>query len=111
VRAKGLIAVAVPRIALIATAAVSMLLQSAERQERATARTPQRGRPVTQSYRVIREQSSRPRARAGLDGSYGWAARTPAAMARATTSAATASTASAGAGTAPVARQNSVSPS
>jgi hypothetical protein len=40
-----------------------------------------------------------------------WAARTPVAMARATTWAATASTASTGAGTAPVARQNVVSPS
>jgi signal transduction histidine kinase/DNA-binding response OmpR family regulator len=38
VRTKGLIVVAVPLIALIATATVSMLLQSAERQERATAR-------------------------------------------------------------------------
>jgi DNA-binding MarR family transcriptional regulator len=40
-----------------------------------------------------------------------WAARTPVAMARATTWAATASTASTGAGIAPVARQNVVSPS
>jgi signal transduction histidine kinase/DNA-binding response OmpR family regulator len=38
VRAKGLIVVAVPLIALIATATVSMTLQSAERQQRATAR-------------------------------------------------------------------------
>jgi len=44
-------------------------------------------------------------------GIQSWAARTPIAIARATTSAATASTASAGAGTVPVARQKSVSPS
>jgi drug/metabolite transporter (DMT)-like permease len=45
------------------------------------------------------------------DRDSGRAARTPAAIAAATTSAATASTASAGAATAPVARQNKVSPS